>query len=292
MRIIALLTATLAIWTSPAFAQECVPQFVDSSQTVTVSDVEVGVREVSRQNFQVRVRNDGNGSCGANIRFARIDGTAPSANLQYTLRSGSSVLRVLANEAATATSDSDLFVRGLPNGDSGRTVPFLLTIPSDWGIESGFHSEQLQLTLLDTAGQVADTLLLTININVPPSVSIRIVGATGSNNIATINLGNITPRDVSISDPFGIRVWSTSPYLVTFESENNGSLRHEDGLDTIPYEMRMDRQQVNLGAGGEFVFPERTTSLGRIHRLRVQAGPATGRAGGYGDRVTVTVTAV
>ncbi len=292
MRIITLLIATLAIWSNPAIAQECVPKFVDSSQTVTVSDIEVGVGEISRQSFQIRVRNDGDGSCGANVRFARIDGTAPSANLQYTLRSGSSVLQVLADEAATATSDSDLFLRGLPSSDSGRAVPFLLTIPSGWGIESGFHSEQLQLSLLDTTGQVADTLLLTINVDVPPSVSIRVVGATGSNSIATINLGNITPRDVSTSDPFGIRVWSTSAYAVTFESENNGSLRHEQALDTIPYELRMDEQQVNLGGGGEFVFPDRTTSLGRVHRLRVQAGPAVGRAGGYGDRVTVTVTAV
>jgi hypothetical protein len=292
MRIITLIASTIVMWASPALAQDCNPRFVENSQTVTVSDVDVGARKVARESFNVRVLNEGNGPCSASIRFLRLDGTAVSANLEYALRSGSSVLQVLPNEAATGTSQSDLFVSGLPGGDSGRSVPFSLTIPSDWGIESGFHSEQLQLSLLDPSGQVVDTLLLTINVNVPPSVSIRVVGATGTDSVASINLGNITPRDISVSDPFGIRVWSTSPYLVSFESENSGNLRHDGGLDLIPYEMRMDEQQVNLGGSGDFVFPERTTSLGRVHRLRVQAGPATGRAGGYADRITVTVTAV
>ena len=292
MRFIALLTATFFIWPNPALAQECIPEFVDSAKTVTVSDVEVGVREVSRENFQIRVRNQGTGACSATIRFARVDGFASADSLEYTLRSGSSALQVLPNEAAAATSESELFVGGLPSGDRGRAVPFLLSIPSEWGIAAGFHTDQLQLTLLDSTGQVTDRLFLTINVTVPPSVSLRVVGATGTNRIATINLGNITSRDVSTSDPFGIRVWSTSAYSVSFESENGGNLRHEDGRDTIPYELRMDRQLVNLSGSGEFVFPERTTSLGRVHRLRVQAGPATGRAGGYGDRVTVTVSAV
>ena len=292
MRITALIASTIALWASPALAQECHPKFVNNSQTVNVSDVEVGARKVSRESFNVRIVNEHNGPCSATIRFLRLDGTAVSANLEYALRSGSSVLELLPNQAATGTSQSDLLVAGIPGGDSGRSVPFLLTIPSDWGVEAGFHSEQIQLSLIDVSTQVVDTLLLTINVTVPPSVSIRVVGATGTDRVASINLGNITPRDVSVSDPFGIRVWSTAPYLVSFESENRGNLRHEGGLDLIPYEMRMDEQQVNLGASGDFVFPERTTSLGRVHRLRVQAGPATGRAGGYADRITVTVTAV
>ena len=292
MRILALMTATLALWATPAAAQECTPEFADTAQTVTVNNVQIGAGETSRESFRVRVRNSGDGQCSASIRFARIDGSSVSGNLAYTLRSGSSSLQILPNQAATATSDSDLFIAGVPGGRNGRAIPFLLTVPSEWGIASGFHSEQLELTLLDSTGRTLDTLLLTINVTIPPAVAMRVVGATGSDNVARINLGTITPRGITRSDPFGIRVFSTSAYLVSFVSENRGNLMHEGGQDTIPYEMRMDNQLVNLRGRGTFSFPRRTNSLGRIHRLRVQAGPATGRAGSYGDRVTVTVTAV
>jgi hypothetical protein len=292
MRLIASLVAVFAFWSSPALAQQCTPEFVERSQTVTVGAIKVGVGESSRENFNIRVRNQGSGPCSATIRVARIDGSAVSANLEYRLRSGSSVLQILPNETAASTSQSELFVASLPAGQNGRSVPFQLTFPTDWGIEAGFHSEQLQLTILDKSGLVTDTLLLAINVNVPPSVSIRIVGATGSNRIASINLGDIKPNMISRSDPFGVRIWSTSAYSVSFTSENQGVLRHEGGQDSIPYEMRMDDQLVDLVAGGDFAFPDRTSSLGLVHRLRVQAGPAKGRAGEYSDRVTVTVTAV
>ncbi|TRD11284.1 hypothetical protein FGU71_05095 [Erythrobacter insulae] len=292
MRIFATLAIAAAMGSTPVFAQECDPRFVENTQTVTVGNVEIGANQVSRTNFGVRVVNEGSGACSAQVRFSRINGTAISTGLSYSLRSESSILEILPDEAATGTSQSDLFIAGIPGGENGRAVPFLLSVPTEWGIEAGFYSEQVQMSLLDETGQVIDTLIVTINVDVPPSASLRIVGATGSEGVARVNLGNITPRDIALSDPFGIRVWSSSSYLVSFASENNGNLRHDNGSDLIPYELRMDERLVNLSGSGEFVFPDKTSSLGRVHRLRVRAGPAVGRAGDYSDRVTVTVTAV
>ena len=118
----------------------------------------------------------------------------------------------------------------------------------------------------------------------------RLVGATGTETIRSINLGTIGKERPNQSDPFGVRVWSTSPYSVSFTSENAGVLAHEAGLDQIPYDLRMDNMLVNLVTGSEFTIPSVAPPLGIIHRLSVRAGPATARAGSYSDRVTVTVS--
>lgn len=284
--------AILSLASSPAIAQECEPEFTQSGTSVTVSGVTIGSAEVSRENFNVRVRNEGNGRCSASIRVARIEGSNVGAPLEYSLRSGSNVIDILPTEGSASAPDTDFLVGGIPGGANGRAVPFIVTIPTGWGLESGFRSEQFLLSLVDASGEVVDSHVLTINIEIPPSVSMRLVGATGTDPIRSINLGTIEKDRISQSDPFGVRVWSTSPYSVSFSSQNAGQLEHEAGLDRIPYDLRMDNMPVNLVAGSEFTIPDRAPPLGIIHRLSVRAGPAVARAGNYSDRVTVTVSAL
>ncbi len=292
MHILTKLVALSSIVSTPVLGQQCEPEFVDSSATVTLAGVSIGDREASRENFGIRIRNEGNGQCSATIRVARLNGSAASRSLSYSLQSGSNTIEILPNEASPGTSESDFIVRGIPSGPNGRNLPFIVTVPTGWGIEAGFYSEQFLVSLLDGAGNELDTQILTINIDIPSSVSMRLVGATGSNAIGTINLGEIDQERPSFSDPFGIRVWSTSGYTVSFQSDNLGVLEHDAGLDRIPYVLRMDEMIVDLAAGSEFTIPEMAPPLGFVHRLRVQAGPATARAGNYSDRVTVTVSAV
>lgn len=282
--------AFASLFSSPAMAKDCAPEFTEASTTVTVGGVNVGANEVSRENFNIRVRNEGRGRCTASIRVARIDGANIGSPLAYSLRSGSNSIDILPTEASAATAESDFLVNGIPGGANGRAVPFIVTVPTRWGIEAGFRSEQFLLTLLDAAGEVLDRHVLTINMQIPSSVSMRLVGATGTETIRSINLGTIGKERPNQSDPFGVRVWSTSPYSVSFTSENAGVLAHEAGLDQIPYDLRMDNMLVNLVTGSEFTIPSVAPPLGIIHRLSVQAGPATARAGSYSDRVTVTVS--
>lgn len=292
LRTFTFMACAIGAFTCAANAEDCMPKFLDSSKTVSVNDIDIGARSVSREVFNIQVVNEGDGNCSAQIRALRVQGSATRSNLQYSIRSGASVLDVLPNRSAASTNKSELFVGGIPSGNSGRDSLFVLSVPSGWGLESGIHSEQIQLSLLDVAGQVVDTLLLTINIRVPPAVSMRMVGARGAGGSPTINLGVISSSESVVSDPFGVRVWSTSPYQVSFESENNGYLRHEAGLDTIPYDFRMGGQKVNLDGIGTFSFPRRAGPLGDVHRLRVRAGPAVAQAGNYSDRVIVTVSAI
>lgn len=287
-----MLGAILAVLSvTPAFANGCQPEFVGATATVNVSDIEVGLGEFAQENFTVEVRNASSGDCSASIRLSRVVGMSAQSMPPYSLRSGSTVFNIAPQDATPANSDA-LLIAYASNKPQGVSVPFEINVPGEWGMQAGNYSEQLELSLRDINGTTLDTLLLTVNINVPQAVALRIVGATGSDEIARIHLGTVSPTTIAQSDPFGVRVWSTSGYRVNFTSENRGDLVHAGNLDRFEYQLFFDNQLVNLAAGEEFNFPSFTPPVGTVHNLRAQAGPATVRAGDYADRLTVSVTAI
>jgi hypothetical protein len=289
------LPAALAasLWVAPvgATAGECGPRFMQSSQTVTLNATDVGVGAEARENFQIRVQNEGNGACSATLRFARQTTSAGDPSLRYLLVSGGQVVDVLPSNVSVPSTRSDVSVPGLPGGTNGRAVPFRLTFPTEWGIASGTRREELLVTLVDEQGTAVDTMLLYFDIYVPPAVDLRIVGATGENAIAEIDLGDLESDRVNISDPFAVRVWSTSPYSVSFASEGNGALIHRDGLSRIVYSLRMDGAKVDLTGGTPRSVGHATGPLGDAHPLSIEVQPFVAEAGDYADRVSVTVTA-
>lgn len=280
---------------SPVMAQsECQPEFVQVAQTVSLNDIEVGAGNTSTETFEIRIRNaaDENASCRATLRIARLS-TAPSlGRIGYTLQAQGRILQVLQNESFPGTAESDLDIPQLPSTQTGIAVPVRVFVPSNWGLEEGAQVDDLLVFLLDQTGVVADELRLTLSLNVPPAVEIRTVGATGRDAIASIDLGTLDPNSVTTSNPFGVRVWSTSPYTISFRSENDGRLKHTSASNTIDYNLFMDGNEVNvmgLPAGSE---PEGTDALGDFHPMQVRVYPfEMARAGDYSDRVEVTVTA-
>jgi hypothetical protein len=275
---------------TPALAGDCRPEFVESTATVNFPSVEIGAGEFSRETFGVHVRNAGDGDCSATVRVRRIGAPLPEAP-RYTLQSGATVFEVLG-EGAAPTAHSDLPVTNAPSDDKGAPVNFQLTLPTEWGLQSGFYGEQVELALLDPAGVEVDTLTVSLNIDIPRAVAMRVVGATGDAAVARIHLGTLSSTAPTTSDPFGVRIWSTSGYRVSVTSENHGQLVHHSNLGRLPYELDFDQRMVNLQGADSFVYPQHTPSLGRLHPLRVRVEPVSARAGDYADRVTVTVTAV
>lgn len=276
---------------APAYAAECRPEFVDSSTTVNVSHLEIGAGQFSRQNFSIAVRNTDSGDCSATIQLVRLDGISTINMPAYSLRSGPTTLNI-APQDATLSPDNQVIVPFAPNTPQGYAVPFEIFMPSEWGLKAGDFSEQLELALLDKGGTKIDSLLLTVNIGVPQAVALRLAGATGNDEIARIHIGAISAAKGARSDPFGVRVWSTSGYRVQLSSDNRGELVQGNNLDRFPYELFFDNQRVNLVGGDGFMFADPTPSVGTVHLLRAEAGPATVRAGDYVDRITVSVTAV
>ncbi len=283
----------LAMPTAASAQSSCEPEFVGAGQSVVFQDIIIGRDDFTVENFQVRIRNGSgdNGPCATTVRIARL-ASSPTLNpTPFTLQSRGQALQILPRENAPGSSGSDLSIPQVPSGRNGFSLPFQLGVPSGWGARSGSQTEDLLILLVDDLGRTVDTLPLTIQIVIPPAAEVRVVGPTGTNSIARIDLGRLDPTKTNLSERFGIRVWSTSAYTVQFQSQNQGELVHSENRGRIPYELLMDQRPVSAVGGIAKQVPNGTDALGEVHPLIIRVRPFSERAGDYSDRVQVTVTA-
>lgn len=289
-----LLTGLVYALPTAATAQStCEPEFVEAGQSVVIQDIIIGRDDFTIENFQVRIRNGSGdiGPCSTTVRVARL-ATSPTLNpTAFTLQSRGEVLQILPRENAPGSAGSDLRISQLPAGRNGFSLPFQLGVPSGWGARSGSQTEDFLILLVDDLGQIVDTMALTIQIVIPSAAEVRVVGSTGTDPIARIELGELDPTAINLSERFGIRVWSTAAYTVQFQSQNRGELVHSEDGGRIPYELLMDQKPVSVTGGIAKTVPNGTDALGEVHPLIVQIRPFSARAGDYSDRVQVTVTA-
>lgn len=297
MKVINRILLAAAVLAAPsqlaAQSEGCVPEFIRTAQTVSINDITVGAGASANETFQLRMRNAGSESsqCQATLRVARLSTSTSSGQIPYSLRARGRNLQILPNETFPGTAASDLIIQQLVQGSNGSAFPIRLTVPSGWGLAEGRQVDDLIVFLLNRSGEVTDTLRLTIALNVPPSVEVRVVGATGRRAIASVNLGTLDPTKVNVSNPFGIRVWSTSPYTVSYKSENDGQLVHTNAASRIRYQLIMNGNRVSVMGLPAAHVPDGTDRLGDFHPLRVRVRPFRATAGAYSDRVEVTVTA-
>lgn len=293
-----------------ANAAVCQPEFVNGDISLVIDGVEIEAGGQAARDFQVRVQNAagphggppgmaggmGTQPCEARIRIARLIGSPDPEVPPYWLRApGNGRIEVLPNPASGGTADSDVVVANAPPGPQGRAVPFQIGVPTEWGLRAGTYVEQLQLMLIDGAGNVADRSTLTLTIIIPPAVSLRLVGAViggEGGGPAQVDLGSLSSTQETRSQPFGARIFSTAPYAVRFSSVNLGNLLHEHGREQIPYRLYFDGALVNLEGANAFPYLQHTPKAGVLRPLNIAVPPVVALAGRYSDRVTVTVTAM
>src|SRR3546814_10200943 len=90
------------------------------------------------------------------------------------------------------SADSDVVIANAPSGAQGRNVPFQIRVPTEWGLQAGTFTDELQLALIDQGGNIVDTSTLTVTILIPSAVSLRLVGAVvggGGGGPAQVDLG-------------------------------------------------------------------------------------------------------
>lgn len=289
----ALIGAATAALAPAAAHAECEPRFLESAQSIVVPELKINAGGQTTETFGIRIRNEGSagGQCTGTLRFARSNTAPVTLPTAYSILTGGRTLEVLPNENVPGTAGSDYQTTQIPTGPNGANWPFRLVIPTGWGMPVGSWTEDLIVYLLDDTGNVVDQLFLTITFTVPPAVELRIVGVTGQNAIASIDLGELDPLSNNDSAPFGVRIWSTSAYTVSFDSQNEGRLIHANATDAIEYKLYMDGVAVNVAGAAAKHVPHGTDSLGELHPLKVRVEPFRAKAGDYSDRVEVTVTA-
>lgn len=284
-----LFSAMLAVVAASAPAMACDAEFTSKSETVNVVGTDVGVGRFVTETIPVAIRNRGGEACSLTVRLSREE-FGPDG-LSYSLHSGSQTLTAAASESVGDVS-SDVRV-SVAAGFTGTPLPLLLHLPMEWGVKAGTHTDRLSLSLMGPSGAVVDRLRVTLNVTVPPAVTLRLVGAIGDGAAAQVELGPIHALRETRSLPFGIRIWSTSGYRVELSSRNRGRLLHEKGAHGIPYLLTLDgRPVVVSGASIPFSVPRHTNSLGDYHPLGIVVPPVSAVAGTYTDQITVSVTAI
>lgn len=293
-----------------ANAATCQPAFLNGDLSLVIDGIEIEAGGQATRDFQIRVQNAAGPHggppgiagaidaqpCEARIRIARLIASLDPDAPPYWLRApGNGRIEVLPNPASGGTTDSDVVVANAPPGPQGRAVPFQIGVPTEWGLPAGTYVEQLQLLLIDSTGNVTDRSRLTITINIPPAVSLRLVGAVvggEGRGPAQVDLGSLSSTTETRSQRFGARIFSTAPYGVRFSSINLGNLLHEQGREKIPYRLYFDGTLVNLEGANEFPYLQHTPKAGDLRPLRIVVPPVVAGAGRYSDRVTITVTAM
>lgn len=293
MKRVSALALTIAAGALPieAKAADCAPQFIDRSLSANISPTSIGSEQLEFERVPVRLRNDGEGrQCSATLRVARVS-TSPISQYPFYLQFGGRKIDLLPFEDAPGGASSNLLVPQLPASREGRNLPLDLVLPVGWGLASGSTSEELELQILGPDGSISDRIPLRVNVTIPTSIEMRIVGATGDRAIAGVDMGVLNPDAINRSSLFGLRVWSTAPYMISFLSENDGQLVQSERRGAIEYDLQMEGRSVGVSGGIAAQVPNPTDALGDLHRLRVEIQPFVARAGDYSDRVVVTVTA-
>lgn len=297
-----------------AHATECQPVFANGAQTIVINNVAIEPGGRATQNFDVRVKNEagaptapaggapgivgtpGSSPCEATIRVARLGSLPGSDYPPFSLSApGNRQIEILIDPTSPGTTDSDVRVANAPPGPQGRAVPFQIGVATEWGLSAGTYTELLELLLVDRDGNIVDRTPLTVTVVIPATVSLRLVGAItggGGNQPAQVDLGNLSSTKETRSEPFGARIFSTSPYVVSISSINLGNLLRQQGSEQIPYTMFFDGVMVDLAGGGEFIQPRGTPQEGDYRPMSVVVPPVVVLAGRYSDRITITVTAL
>lgn len=268
-------------------AQACSLQFTQELFGLNLPSLPPGLSSPALERLPVQVKNVGSESCAFKLGIARenLGGVDVFPPTQISAPFGPIYLADLV-PASSATAATNTSSHTLSAGET-LTIIYRFAVRADWNSKAGDYYEELVLTVYDDqTNEALDTARAQVFLGVPPSTNIRFVG-----NSKRLDLGTISPNGVTRSPPFGIRVFSTSPYKLTVTSTNGGVLTNSAASAEIDYRMDLDGQAVDLGTGEERFYSEPTGNLGKVMQVRVTVGPQPNKpAGTYRDLITVSVT--
>lgn len=275
---------------APVPAVACEPSLEPGPTSVAFAGISIGAGLSSEESLPVTVRNTGDTPCSLVLRVSRGLASVDFSMPPYLLLGPVGEVEIVPFAETAGTTRGDIAVNVA--AQSTRMVPLVFRVPTGWGMRSGHYADQLWLSLVGADGSEVDDRQISLAINIPSAAALRLFGAAGVAGPARIDLGRLSSTQETRSAPFALRIWSTAPYNVSFRSENSGYLVHGNGVDRIPYRLMMDAAEIDLAAARPYYFPDHTSATGDIYPLLVTVQPVRAIAGDYGDRVTVSVTAL
>lgn len=184
-------------------------------------------------------------------------------------------------------------------GETGKTVEFVVVIPSGQIKPAGLYTGALKVTAYEgTPASFAphDTRTITVSVPVAEVTELSLISPGSSFNPNAkgqlLQFDTLAPGKMRDLD---MRIRSNAGYRVSLQSENGGVMKNlAPGINTtIPYTVQAAGQTLNLGASAVQILraANRLTTLqGDRHSMSVTIGEISGAtAGSYRDVITVTV---
>lgn len=273
--------------------EDCRVRFTQDSATIALLAANIGPGHQAFGEEIVSItaaaERDNSAPCRVDLRLSRLTSDPSFPNYRFTVLGRP--LQPAISETVTGAQNE--IIATIPSSRGGLSVNLQANAPADWGTRWGRYNEQLQLSLVGASGDILDRLALNLELQIPKAVDVMFVGATGTGRTKQIDLGVLSATEATRSQPFGLRVWSSSGYKVDIASENSGTLAHLQGMDAIPYRLEIDGSDMALTAGAAvFSKANHTSRTGDLYRLGVSVPARRSVAGDYQDRITVSVSSI
>lgn len=162
---------------------------------------------------------------------------------------------------------------------------------ADEGITGdGLYSQHMQVEAQTADGMAIAGRQLVVGVEVLPSATLGLSGAFRLNNgRASVNLGELNEGVAQV--PLQLRVQSTRRYILTLESQHNGRLQLDETDWSVPYQLVVGGQSVELSAGrGEVRAANAVGARRDSLPLQFRIGDVSDRrAGTYSDVISVSI---
>jgi opacity protein-like surface antigen len=173
---------------------------------------------------------------------------------------------------------------------SQQIVRYQLIVGEEAVTGDGLYSQHVEVEAQGTDGTPIGERQLVLGIDVLPSASLGLSGAFQLNHgQALVDLGEL--REGIAEVPLQLRVESTRRYTLTVDSRNDGHLRLENGDWSIPYQLLVNGQVMELGSG-RGLYRDTAPSGPRRDSLPLafRIGDISDRrAGTYGDVLSISI---
>ena len=265
---------------------------LETPNAITIAHQPFARRSVATDE-RLRVRNDTDAACLAEIDLTRIDGT-PLPLVFTHAAFAIDLVQIGAGARIVADGLGGFRIEVPPQTVAEYQIAFaaLDDRPVPAGEEAAVLRVGFALAAQDAdAGDVETAFETTVTLASPSVAEIRVGRAPGS----------VERRDAPLLLDFGalttgatrsayMQVNATSPARLTIRAENGALVRTDDARERVPYRLRLNGQALPLDAPTQRMIDNGAAVFGDVMRLRFELGDAEGvGAGTYRDTVHLEV---
>jgi len=231
---------------------------LESTGQMRFEDYSSVARETQPQKITLRLRNDGDEACTGYMSINAVDGDGHLIGLtgdrmSYGLFAGRESSQVLFQSGVQPQNQTPIRILA----ERSLSVEMYLVVDRLQNLPAGTYTTDLNLNIQNQSLSLLESTVIRIGTNIRPSLQANFTGigglvssnkSSGSNSSrerTVLDMGELTPNETR---RLGLQVRANSPVTIQVSSEHNGALKHEHNEGEIPYDVRLNQQNVDLSS--------------------------------------------